>query len=101
MEKKHLVLLTLESLHIPDGPPGRFSSVWHSVVVVSLNIASSQNFKSHGTNAYKEEQFPFPTFSFLVCDKPICSCVCVLSITQVVFLGTTECSLLLSIQYWC
>lgn len=59
MEKKHLVLLTLESLHIPDSPPGSFSSVWHSVVVVSLNIASSQNFKSHGTNVYKEEQFLF------------------------------------------
>lgn len=64
---------------------------------VSLNVASSQNVKSHCANVYKEEQFAFLSFTFLVCDIVL---VCVIGIIQVGFLGTTEFSLLLSVQYW-
>ena len=102
MEKQYLVLLMLEGLQIPDCSRGSFFpfSVAFWAYGVFLNIVSSKNFKSHGANVYKEEQFPFLIFHFLGCDKPVCSYLSVLGIIQPGFLGITECFLLLLIQYW-
>lgn len=67
MEKQYLVLLMLEGLHIPDCSHGHFFlSVAFWACTVSLNIMSSKNFKSHGANVYKGEQFPFLISGFLV-----------------------------------